>query len=94
MNLTEGFRFDLESQLTGQPQSTQEPQLVLPEAVIRRTHGTNQFALQIFLSLDVVDDLLIVRIQKKRIDGEVTTQDIVLGVREFNRSGVPTVFVL
>ena len=59
-----------------------------------RTYSANQLALEIFSSVEVVDDFFSEGIEEKCVHREVATLDIVPGIGETHPGGMTTIHIV
>ena len=66
------FGLDLEAQLSGETDSAKEAEPILRESRSRITDGTDSFGIEIGTPLYKVQNLVLQRIEKHAVNGEIT----------------------
>src|SRR4051812_14168134 len=78
------FLFNLELETCRKPNRAKESEMVLFETVVWIANSSDDLFFQILLAADVVDHLVLDRVEKQPVDGEIATLGVLLGGREMH----------
>ena len=88
-----GFIIDYEVEPCGESDGAEYSEVVFLESFLWFPDGANGTRCEVFLPANIVDNIVVLRIEEEGIDGEVTSARILLLVDEFDGGGVASVCV-
>lgn len=89
-----GFSFNLKTQLDGQPDCPENPEVIFAEAFIGVSNGPDDLFLEVLASADKIEQLFGDGVPKHAVDGEITTHGIFFGGCKGDFLGVASVPVV
>src|SRR5215472_15863584 len=82
---------DCITQPGAKPDCPENTKLVFFEPRVRIADGTHDLCIDVFLTMDVVDNAAVNRIKKQAIDAEIATQDVLLSIGKNDAGRSPAV---